>query len=302
MNTRILSFLAVLACGTAAAAAPLPARWDELTGPDFKKALKKAEGVCLLPMGSIERNGPAEPLGTNMLVVRSVVDEATKRQYAIIFPDYAVGTTNDLSHLPGTIAYSGRLQREMLKETVDEMGRNGCTKILIVNGHGTNNWLIQEFIRTDLDEPRDYVVYAVSGNPPSVSASKPESANLPKELLPSKPAADGHGGEERTAVLMATHPELAHPERARDEPAGVESGRDPYLPTGAYGVQTGFAGVVSSPTGYFGDPSGATEARGKALLSYTADRVAEAIRAVRADKRTPAAQRTFFEGRRRPVR
>ena len=33
--------------------------WEELTAPDFVKALDQAKGVCLLPFGIIEKHGPS---------------------------------------------------------------------------------------------------------------------------------------------------------------------------------------------------------------------------------------------------
>ena len=33
-------------------------RWEELTAPDFVKALDQSKGVCLLPFGIIEKHAP----------------------------------------------------------------------------------------------------------------------------------------------------------------------------------------------------------------------------------------------------
>ncbi|MHB8286403.1 MAG: creatininase family protein [Caulobacteraceae bacterium] len=282
---------------------PQPAlspQWEDLTSADFAKALKQADGVCVLPMGSIEKNGPAEPMGTNLFVIRAVVTEAVRQSYAVIFPPYFVAQTNDVSNLAGAIAYSGRLQRDMLEETVSERGRNGCAKILIVNGHSGNNGLLQEFLGTDMSRPKDYVVYAIQGGPPKASPNIPEFAHLPPALMSSKPGADGHGGEERTSILMATNPDLVHPERGHDEPIIIEGSRHLNLPGGMQGVQTGVARAVEAPGGYLGDASGATAGRGKALLDYTADRIVAALRAVKADDQSAVVQRRFFEQREHP--
>ena len=56
-----------------------------------------------------------------------------------MFPEYYVGQIFEARHHPGTVAYSSHLQLQMLQETVSEMARNGCKKIIIVNGHGGNN-------------------------------------------------------------------------------------------------------------------------------------------------------------------
>jgi hypothetical protein len=48
----------------------LPAKWEELTGPDFVQALQASKGTCALPFGIIEKHGPAGPLGTDLLNIR----------------------------------------------------------------------------------------------------------------------------------------------------------------------------------------------------------------------------------------
>jgi creatinine amidohydrolase len=45
------------------------------------------------------------------------------------------------------------------------MARNGCKKILIVNGHGGNNSLLPYFAQSQLASPKDYVVYVFFRGP-----------------------------------------------------------------------------------------------------------------------------------------
>ena len=80
-----------------------------------------------------------------------------------------------------------RKQLELLQETTDEMGRNGCKKIVIVNGHGGNNSLLPYFAQSQLDSPKDFVVYIYQrGNYPP---GRPQ--------LKTKP--DSHAGESETS-------------------------------------------------------------------------------------------------------
>ena len=89
-----------------------------------------------------------------------------------MFPEYYFGQIFEAKHEPGTIAYSTQLQLELLQETTDEMARNGCKKIVIVNGHGGNENLLPFFAQTQLEKPHDYVVYVLrmvdppAGGPP----------------------------------------------------------------------------------------------------------------------------------------
>ena len=61
----VLSFIALSFGAGLCSAQVLSPKWEELTSPDFGKAIQKAAGACVLPMGSIEKFGPlrADPQG-----------------------------------------------------------------------------------------------------------------------------------------------------------------------------------------------------------------------------------------------
>lgn len=294
-TSKLVASLALPFCVLFLRAQQFSPKWEELTSSDFSKAIQKAEGVCLLPMGSIEKFGPAGPLGTNLLVDRIVALEAVKQEYALVFPEYFVAGTNDVSNLPGAVAYSPHLQYEMLDETVSEMARNGCRKILIVNGHSGNGGLLSSFLNGEMERPHDYLVYTIYGPQFRVVPGMPDADKMPPAAKESKPGADGHGGEERIAALLAYRPELVHLDRAHDE-SGM-AGKRLNLPQG---VQVGISRKAELPTGYEGDASGATAARGNALVDYAATRVVVAIRAIKADNEGPELQKEFFEERQNP--
>ncbi len=133
---------ATLFCAALAHSQQLPVRWDELTGADFIQAIQKSQGACVLPIGILEKHGPHLPIGNDVINVRWAALHGAEQEYSIVFPEYYFGQIFEARHEPGTVAYSPRLQLELLQETTDEMGRNGCKKILIVNGHGGNNNLL----------------------------------------------------------------------------------------------------------------------------------------------------------------
>ena len=41
-------------------------KWDELSAPEFEKAVIACKGVCVVPIGVIEKHGDHLPLGTDM--------------------------------------------------------------------------------------------------------------------------------------------------------------------------------------------------------------------------------------------
>src|SRR5260370_34773806 len=125
--------------------AKLSTRWEELTAEDFVRAVQQSQGTCLLPFGILEKHGAHLPIGTDLLNVRHISLAAAQQEYAVVFPEYYFGQIFEAKHQPGTVAYSLQLQLQLLQETTNEMARNGCKTVLIVNGHGGNEHLFPPF-------------------------------------------------------------------------------------------------------------------------------------------------------------
>jgi len=158
---RIFLFLLIFISSAAALRSQqkLSTHWEELTADDFLRAIDLSKGTCILPVGILEKTRPASPLGTDLLNVRYASLHAAEKEFAVVFPEYYFGQIFEAKHEPGTVAYSRQIQLNLLQETTDEMARNGCKKVLIVNGHGGNESLLPYFAQTQLDKPHDYVVY-----------------------------------------------------------------------------------------------------------------------------------------------
>ncbi|MBI1790401.1 MAG: creatininase family protein [Acidobacteria bacterium] len=266
------------------AQSPLPVKWEELTAVDFVDAIRKSQGVCLLPIGILEKHGPHLPLGTDLINVRYVSQRGAQQEYAVVFPEYYFGQIFEARQEPGTIAYSARLQLELLQETADEMARNGCKKILIVNGHGGNNHLLPYFSQSQMASPKDYVVYVY------------QRGAYPPGRPPMKTKVDGHAGESETSHTLVSRKDLVRMDRA-----GTQSGADRNrldLPPGVY---TGIWWYAKFPDHYAGDGTAASLELGEFDMKAWADGVANAIRAVKADQNSLRLQDEFFEKSKRPL-
>jgi creatinine amidohydrolase len=262
----------------------LSTKWEELTAGDFQKAIVKAQGTCLLPFGILEKHGPHLPIGTDLLNVRYVAEHAAQQEYSIIFPQYFAGQIFEAKHQPGTIAYSSDLQLRLLQETTDEMGRNGCKKVLIINGHGGNESLLPYFAQTQLYKPHDYVVYVQWGHERAKRSSG--EAHGP----------DYHAGESETSNVLVTHPDLVHMDRASSE-SGADQKRLKLPET----VYTGIWWYARFPNHYAGEGSAATKAEGEADLQSWISTVVTAIRAIKADDESLKLQNEFYEKSTHPL-
>jgi creatinine amidohydrolase len=263
----------------------LSTQWEELTGPDFVTAIHQAQGVCLLPFGILEKHGPHLPIGTDLINARWVAQHAAGQEYAVVFPAYYFGQIEEARHQPGTIAYSRRMQLDLLQETTDEMARNGCKKILIVNGHGGNLSLLPYFAQTELQMRHDYVVYVYWwDNRNGPGRPKQQTTN------------DMHAGESETSHTLVTRPDLVHMDRANQQ-SGADQARL-HLPGDVY---TGIWWYARFPNHYSGDGSKATKELGEYDMKAWTDDVVRAIRAVKADDESLKLQNEFYEQAEHPL-
>ena len=284
-------FIALLVASTASAQPPaapgrLSVHWEELTAADFRDAITRAQNTCLLPFGIMEKHGPHLPLGNDLLNVRYVALNAAQQEYAVVFPEYYFGQIFEAKHEPGTVAYSRGLQLQLLQETTDEMARNGCKKIIIVNGHGGNPNLITFFAQSQLETPHDYVVY-VQGLARSGPGEPQHKSNR---------AGDQHAGESETSMSMIARPDLVHLDRAAKE-SGADQARL-KLPDGLY---TGIWWYARFPNHYAGEGAVASRELGEFEAKTWINAIVASIRAVKADQESLRLQNEFFERSKHPL-
>lgn len=280
----VISGIMVLPGSRNVAAQGLSVQWEELTAQDFSKAIQNSGGVCLLPFGIIEKHGPQLPLGTDLINSRYAAIHGAKEEFAVVFPEYYFGQIFEARHEPGTVAYPASLQLQLLQATTDEMARNGCKKILIVNGHGGNNSLLPYFAQSQLASPHDYVVYVMLH--PERAQGRP----------PQKTTTDQHAGESETSHTLISRPDLVHMDRAKDESGADLQRLD--LPSGIY---TGIWWYARFPNHYAGDGSAANKQLGQFDMDAWSHEVANAIRAIKADNKSLQLQTEFSKKAEHPL-
>jgi len=274
----MISFLVL--CGFAIGQ-ELHSRWDELTASEWPKALEKSNQTCILPIGILEKHGPHVPIGSDLIQVREWSARATKKEYAVVFPDYFYGQINEARHQYGSFALPERIVWDLLEATCDEIGRNGFNKIVIINGHGGNPQLIRYFIQTRLEKRRNYAVYFFE--PGSDSAYQKKMAQLHK----SDPAGDQHAGERETSSLLYLRPDLVKMDSASNESGANQKRLD--IPN----VYTAIWWYADYPNHYAGEGAKATKELGQLLTDHFVESLVNALRDIKADKKTLELQNEF---------
>lgn len=262
-------------------------RWEEFTAREFAEAVQGCEGVCILPIGVMERHGDHLPLGTDLYLARAMAERAAKLEPAIVFPPYFFSQIFEAKHQPGTVALPSHLLVQLLGAVCAEIARNGLKKILLLNGHGGNTNLLRYFCQTQLESQRDYAVYLID--------QWGAAAEVKKAL--SETRFDYHGAEWETSDMLAAHPGLVKMEEARREPSAWGEGRLNHLK----GIYTGIGWYANFPDHYAGDGAFGTAAKGEKALEATVSFIVEVVRSVKRDSDAIRLQNEFFDRAERPV-
>ncbi len=261
----------------------LPSRWDELTASDWEMALEKSDSTCILPIGILEKHGPHGPIGSDLIKVRQWSARATKKEYAVVFPDYFYGQINEAKQQYGTFSLPSSLVMELLEATCKEIGRNGFKKIIIVNGHGGNPQMIRYFIQNQLEKKRDYAVYFFDPKTPKDVAEKAS------QLRKSEAKFDMHGGENETSSLLYLRPDLVKLEKSVSE-----SGENQNRLQLSNDLYTAIWWYAAYPNHYAGKAEVSSIELGKLLTDSIIESLANAIKAVKEDKQTLKLQDEYF--------
>jgi creatinine amidohydrolase len=250
-----------------------------LTSPQFVKAVELSGGVCVIPMGIIEKHGPHLPLGTDLFESREAATTAAKKEYAVVYPPYFVGQIFEARHQPGAVAYSNELMWKMLEETCNELSRNGLKKIVLVNGHGGNSSFLQYFCQSQLSARKDYIVvlFQERTNP----AYSKEIESLKKAKL------DGHAGEEETAMMSFIRPDLVDVQAITSQ-----SGADQKRLNVPFGY-TGIWWYAKYPNHYASDFAQPNKRLGELLILSWSDQIAELIKYLKTNNTVEELQEEF---------
>lgn len=272
-------------------------RWESLREEEFDHAIEVSNKVCVVPIGCLEMHGEHLPVGTDTYIVDYVCNEAAKKEEVCVFPPITYGNVPFLTKSKGAIRLTVELMQQFLTELCAEIARNGFKKILIVNGHGGNPPLLQNFVSSTQHTKKDYVVMCRQSYVSDIYSLAEElrSGKEYPELTPEdiaviydfvdKKKEDGHAGMEETTKMLAVAPELVELS-SMYHADGVSTGRSAYLKdTGILNASARFW-VVEHPDQYGGHhPEGASDRIGQVLIRKDIEAQAETVRLLKMDDR-----------------
>ena len=254
--------------------------WENLTSPEFARAVEVTQGTCIVPLGVIEKHGTHLPLGTDMYSARAIAEAAVQIESAIVFPPYYLTAIHEAKHQAGTIAIDFRLMLDLLENCCREIARNGIHRILLLNGHGGNNGMLNCFADMMLEKPRDYTLYIIG------LGDYRASANEWKAMAGSP--FDHHAGEYETSTMLAARPDLVRMDAITD------NGQPQHRSDHVAGLKNSITWYAEYPNHYAGDARPSTPDKGRFIIESSAGKVAELIRKAKADEVLPRLTAEFF--------
>ncbi len=183
-------------------------RWDDLTMADFREEVG-SRMVAIWPIGILEAHGPHLPLATDAIQAEWGCERLAQRDGTLLLSPMRFGNGVATAPYPGTISLRFDTIRALAYDVMDEMGRQGVTRAMVVSGHlGADHMRALRLAAEDVVAKRPAMKLAVLSDWEIVYElrGKPGWEEIPLE--------DGHAGTLETARMLAIAPELCRMERA----------------------------------------------------------------------------------------
>ncbi|HIE27784.1 TPA: creatininase family protein [Candidatus Poribacteria bacterium] len=239
-------------------------QWEKSTAAEIKSLVK--EEVCIIPLGSLEKHGEHLPTGIDGLVAHKIALLAAEQEPVAVLPPLFYTYVKPMKNLPGAISIETDLLLSFLENVCDEVGRNGFRKIILANGHGGNNALLNVFAQHLIDKDKPYAVYI----PPIFMAH-----DVIRKLLETPET--GHACELETSFALYLYPELCQMDKL---PEGFSTSQKDYDVSPA---STSVDWYASYPDAYVGDAHKASAEKGRKMVEAQVERLVELIRKIKAD-------------------
>jgi len=186
--------------------------YADLTWPEVNDAVAMGK-VIWLPIGSTEQHGPQLPLDVDNLLATSVCLEAGRRQpdRILVAPTIPYGFNVHAIDFPGTIQVAYDHFIEFCLDVVKSFAYHGFKRIVIVDGHGSNEPLL-EFVGRRAVLETDALVASFMW----VNLLRVDPSFMPSVRESVFPGGNAHACELETSVYLHLCPEKVQMEKAED--------------------------------------------------------------------------------------
>jgi len=237
-----------------------PLLYERLTWPEVRRAAEE-ERVCLIPVATLEDHGPHLPIDTDLRLTAEICRRTAEAapEAIVLLPPVPHGYSPHHMDFPGPITIGWDTFTRYLVDIGRSLAHHGFRRMLFLNGHGSNQNLVEMAARlVGLEHP---AVLAAA----AFHSSSAETAAVIASVRESGPGGMAHACELETSMYLAIDPDAVSMEKAVDErgfPAGDHAFMD--WSDGPLKIMPWWSAF--SRTGVQGDATKATAEKGRALL------------------------------------
>lgn len=260
-----------------------PLLYERLTWPEVRRAAEE-DRVALIPVATLEDHGSHLPIDTDLRITAEICRRAAEEaaDEVVLLPAVPHGYDPHHADFPGPISIAWDTFTRYLTDVGTSLARHGFTRMLFLNGHGSN----QSFV--------DVAARLVNVEHPGVLAasafylSSPEGLRVIEETRTSSRGGMGHACELETSVYLAIDPDAVDMARAVDEQPDLQT-EHAWLDwtDGSLHLMPYWSALTAS--GVHGAPTQATAEKGRILLRAAVDECVAYVRELRS--LPPAARR-----------
>ena len=252
-------------------------RYEHLTWPEINKAVAQ-EKVVVLPVAAIEQHGHHLPLDVDAKLATSVCRAAGERSPAsmLVLPPVSYGYCHHVMDFPGTINVQPTTFVNLLIDIATSVAYHGFTRIVLVNGHGSNHPLVEQAARQ--------VTLRTGALCLNISWWQLIADYWNMEVRESGPGGSAHACELETSMYLHIDGDRVRKDRIDGAPASyltdLEGGAEWQMADLTLG--SGPATIVewtssTTATGSFGAPELATADKGRLVFERTTERLVELV-------------------------
>ncbi len=241
--------------------------WADLSTRDFTQSLQSGlagQTVAVLPVAATEQHGPHLPLSVDQDLVDGVIAAAMPhlpQDLPVLFlPTQQIGRSAEHERFPGTLSLSAETTMRVWMELGESVARAGVKKLLLFNGHGGQQSLM-DIVARDLRCRHELIVYSSSWYSLPIEATTDALFSAQEQRF------GMHAGEIETSMMLALRPRWVDMTQARDfhSTSQDRAAHYPILGNGR-SAKLGWQMQDYSLAGAAGNAAAATAEKGRAMI------------------------------------
>jgi creatinine amidohydrolase len=236
-------------------------RMEEMSWVEFEECSKVLD-TMLLPIGSVEEEGPHLPLAVDSIVAWEVAGRAAEGCDALVGPLISVGYSGWHAAFPGTLSLSMETLTQVLREIMFALVEQGFKRFICINPHIGNEAPIFS-VATELRKKNRAIVAMID--------LWRLAGEMARDIPGLREKGFTHAGEIMTSVMLALRPDLVNMDKAKGEQlrSGIDSmkqGTSRKVSFSGYHVEIFRMSRELTDSGAMGDPTLATREKGEDII------------------------------------